>query len=73
MGSSSARPRVSPHGLRGTHSTLAQEAGQSAAAVAQQLGHEDVRTTERSYTAPGTSAQARARRAGVRLMRGGKG
>jgi len=42
-------PRVCPHGLRGTHSTLAIELGETSLAVARSLGHGSPRVTERYY------------------------
>jgi integrase len=45
-------PRVCPHGLRGTHATLALRLGESSQAVADALGHEDSRTTIRHYAVP---------------------
>lgn len=65
-------PVVCPHGLRGTHATLAQEAGLSSAAVAATLGHENVRVTEQSYTAPGTAERAGQKRA-LKVLQGGAG
>jgi integrase len=54
-------PVVPPHGLRGTHSTIARAAGASAHVVAAQLGHASPATTEAHYIAPGTSQRAAAR------------
>jgi integrase len=51
-------PRVTPHGLRGTQSTLARRGGESAEAVARQLGHGDTAIGERHYTDPSATAQA---------------
>jgi integrase len=45
-------PRVTPHGLRGTHSRISQQAGVTAAVVASALGHESAATTMRHYTTP---------------------
>lgn len=48
-------PQICPHGLRGTHSTLAVEEGQTAHAVARQIGHgNSTVTTRQHYIAPGT-------------------
>jgi integrase len=54
--------RVTPHGLRGTHSTLAQEHGATSHVVAAALGH-GVAINRRAYTLEGTAQQAAARRA----------
>jgi integrase len=64
-------PYAPPHGLRGTHSTLAEEAGTSAHVVASQLGHESHRTTEEHYLAEGAGEQGRARRF-LKVLEGGK-
>jgi integrase len=42
-------PVVTPHGLRGTHASLAVEAGTTSAAVARQLGHGDTGTIAREH------------------------
>lgn len=52
---------VCPHGLRGTHATLAIEAGLSPAVVARALGHASERTTIRHYAERGTVDRARVR------------
>jgi integrase len=62
---------VPPHGLRGTQSTLALEAGASAHLVAQQLGHTSFKVTERHYLAPGAKERAQSQRA-LRVLAGGK-
>ncbi len=62
---------VPPHGLRGTQSTLAMEAGASGHLVAKQLGHGDVRVTERHYLAPGTKGRAQTRRV-VEVLKAGR-
>jgi len=54
-------PVVPPHGLRGTHTTLARSAGVTAHVVAAQLGHSSTATTEAHYIAPGTSQRAEQR------------
>jgi integrase len=64
-------PVVSPHGLRGTHSTLAQEHGATSHVVAAALGHSSSAVTERHYTAPGAAEQAKASRA-WRVLTGGR-
>jgi integrase len=61
-------PRITPHGLRGTHSSISQQAGVTAAVVAAALGHEHASTTTRHYTAPGAAA-AGTQRAFEGLMR----
>jgi integrase len=45
-------PTVSPHGLRGTHASLAMTAGATGDLVASALGHESFTTTERHYARP---------------------
>jgi integrase len=59
---------VTPHGLRGTHSTLAQEHGATSHVVASALGH-GVGINQRAYTVAGTADQAKARRT-QKLLRG---
>jgi integrase len=54
--------RVCPHGLRGTHATLAEEAGTSGTVVAKSLGHENHRVTEEHYLAPGTTKKVAAQK-----------
>jgi integrase len=56
-------PIVTAHGQRGLHSTLAVEAGITAHAVAQALGHESFKVTEQSYAKPVAVDRARAQRA----------
>lgn len=63
-------PIVPPHGLRGTHSTLAQESGATSLVVAAALGH-GVAINQRAYTAVGTAEQATAHRA-QRLLTSGR-
>jgi integrase len=65
-------PRVTSHGLRGTHATLATTGGASSAVVAASLGHTNVRITERHYTRPDATAAAQSRRAREALGRGPK-
>ncbi len=60
-------PRVTSHGLRGTHATLATDAGVSGDAVARSLGHESQRITDRAYVAPGGRERAQGRRVAERL------
>jgi integrase len=64
-------PRVCPHGLRGTHSTIGMPSGLAVQAVAEALGHEDSRTTLRHYIAGGAAEAAQAQRA-LKLIAGGK-
>jgi integrase len=64
-------PRVTPHGLRGTHASLGARGGATAHAVAQQLGHESTSTTLAHYTT--TDATDAATRAAVlKIITGGK-
>lgn len=63
-------PEVCPHGLRGTHSTLAEQAGATAQYVATALGHGDTRVAEQHYTAPGTR-QAAAQQRALKVIQGG--
>jgi integrase len=51
-------PVVSPHGLRGTHASLAMTAGATGDLVAAALGHESFTTTERHYARPEAVAAA---------------
>jgi len=64
-------PRVCPHGLRGTHSTIGTHAGVAVQVVADALGHEDLRTTLRHYVAGGAAEAAQAERA-LKVIAGGK-
>jgi integrase len=64
-------PEVTPHGLRGTHSTLAREEGATGRAVSQALGHASEHVTEQHYLAPGTVERVRARRV-FEVIQGGK-
>lgn len=60
--------RVCPHALRGTHRTLAREAGASGHLVALQLGHAGDRIGEQHYAAPGSEDRAIAARAQDALL-----
>ena len=51
---------VTPHGLRGTHSTLATMEGSTASVVANALGHGSDEVTRRHYIAKGAVEQAKA-------------
>ena len=64
-------PRVCPHGLRGTHATLAREAGATGHLVAKQLGHGSVRVTEEHYIEAGATERDRNKRF-LKVMKGGK-
>ena len=64
-------PVVTAHGQRGLHATLAVEAGVTARAVADALGHESFKTTTQSYARPdgvGLAQQARV----LTVLQGGK-
>ncbi len=63
---------VGAHGLRGTHSTsLSQEAGATSHLVAQQLGHENPKTTLEHYTRPGVVERQNQKRV-LRVLEGGR-
>ncbi|OGR07772.1 MAG: hypothetical protein A2341_22375 [Deltaproteobacteria bacterium RIFOXYB12_FULL_58_9] len=64
-------PVVCPHGLRGTHATLAESAGASPEIVARTLGHGDIKVTAEHYTLPGTRESARQRQA-LQVIEGGQ-
>jgi integrase len=64
-------PRVTAHGMRGLHGTLAVETGLSAHAVAAALGHESVTTTLQSYAKAGAGSAARQQRV-LGVLAGGK-
>lgn len=55
-------PVVTPHGLRGTHATLARDAGATGHLVAGALGHASEAVTEAHYLEPGTTQRGNARR-----------
>jgi hypothetical protein len=63
-------PKVSAHGMRGLHSTLAMEAGVTGAVVAASLGHEKITTTIRSYAKAEAVAAAQQVRT-LRVLAGG--
>ncbi|HZL19610.1 MAG TPA: tyrosine-type recombinase/integrase [Polyangia bacterium] len=63
-------PRVTAHGMRGLHGTLAVETGISAHAVAAALGHESVTTTLQSYAKAGAGTGARQNKV-LRVLSGG--
>ena len=60
-------PEVGPHGLRGTHASLATTEGASSEVVSRALGHTNTRITERHYTRADATSQARIDRATARL------
>ncbi len=62
---------VSAHSMRGLHSTLAVDAGMSAHAVADALGHESFAMTAQSYAKPEAVTRAKQRRV-LRVLAGGK-
>lgn len=62
---------VTTHGLRGTHATLATEAGLSADFVAKALGHASTTVTESHYVTEEAAAAARQERA-FGVIAGGK-
>lgn len=63
--------QVCPQGLRGTHGKLARSAGQTARIIADALGHEDTRTTVKSYVGEETDEQAKRRQA-LKVLQGGR-
>ncbi len=65
-------PRVTAHGMRGTASTIATEAGAVGHLIAAQLGHADRgATAAQSYIAPGTVDREK-RKLGLGVLDGGK-
>lgn len=60
-------PEVCPHGLRGTHATLAAGRGATSALLMAALGHTSIEMTKRHYLAPGTMDRAQANAAWVSL------
>lgn len=63
-------PKVSPHGLRGLHATLARVGGSTSAVVAAQLGHADEQV-QTAYVDP-VVAEAERRRQSFAVLVGGK-
>ena len=61
--------KVTAHGMRGLHSTLAVAAGISSHLVAAAMGHESARTTFQSYALPEAVSGAEQRRLLVALTR----
>lgn len=64
-------PRVTPHGLRGLHSTLAVSAGVEVSSVAKQLRHGGPGVTRRHYIAPGAEETAGQERV-MTVLKGGR-
>ncbi len=64
-------PKVTAHGMRGLHSTLAVDAGVSSHAVANALGHESFATTAQSYAKPEALTRAKQRRV-LTVLAGGR-
>lgn len=64
-------PQVTPHGLRGTHSSLSAVAGATAHLVAAQLGHESTTTTLAHYT-DASAVQAAKQAAALKVINGGR-
>ena len=64
-------PKVTAHGMRGLHGTLAVESGITSHAVASALGHESFKTTAESYAKREAVAGAQQKRALV-LLAGGR-
>ena len=64
-------PKVTAHGMRVLHSTLAVENGVSAHVVAASLGHESSATTIQSYVKPEAVAGAQQRRV-MTVLEGGR-
>ena len=64
-------PKVTAHGMRGLHSTLAVENGVSAHVVAASLGHESSTTTIQSYVKPEAVSGAQQRRV-LTVLEGGR-
>lgn len=60
--------RVCPHGLRGTHATIAAAAGVTAHVVAATLGHGKIQVTRDHYIAPGAEVSGSAARLGTILV-----
>jgi len=63
-------PVVPPHGLRGTHGTLAREGGSTVAAVSQALGHASTGVTLAHYIKPSADLAAKQRKVEAALAVG---
>jgi integrase len=65
-------PEVGPHGLRGTHVSLARERGATSQLIAAAVGHSSYEAvTARHYVAPGTDERVQARTT-MAVLQGGK-
>lgn len=64
-------PIVPPHGLRGTHASVATAAGVTSHVVASALGHASAAITESTYVRPGEIEAARTR-AALKVIEGGR-
>ncbi len=64
-------PKVSAHGMRGLHGTLAVDSGITSHAVASALGHESFKTTAESYAKREAVAGAQQKRA-LAVLTGGR-
>jgi hypothetical protein len=64
-------PKVTAHGMRGLHGTLAVDSGIASHAVASALGHESFRTTAESYAKRDAVAGAQQKRA-LAVLTGGR-
>lgn len=65
-------PLVCPHGLRGTHASLARAAGATGELVSAALGHASTSITEQHYTRQEITEQVE-HRAALRILKGGLG
>ncbi len=63
--------KVCAHSMRGLHATLAVDGGETAEAVARQLGHISTAVTEKHYTDPAATAAAAQGRV-LTVLQGGK-
>jgi integrase len=64
-------PEVCPHGLRGTHASIARERGATSHLIATAVGHESFGVTERHYLRPGLEGQVQQRQV-MTVLAGGK-
>ena len=64
--------RVTAHGMRGLHATLAVDAGAISSAVAAALGHESFTTTRLNYASSDAIERAQQKRA-LMVLVGGRG
>jgi integrase len=64
-------PEVPPHGLRGTHASIATSGGASGVAVAATLGHASEAVTRRHYTSAEAATEGQQRRA-LEVLQGGR-